>query len=121
MPTFTHDSIVGCMAGFKRHCALAFWEGKLILDKQGRRVDESMGRFGRIASFKDLPPDRELISYIRKAVAFNVEKVKVPGRKRRMATPKRVPVDLSAVLKKSPKALKTFKALSPSHRNEYVV
>ena len=73
MPTFTHFGIVFCMAGFKRHCALAFWKGKLILDNQGRRVDESMGEFGRIASFKDLPPDRELISYIKKAVAINVD------------------------------------------------
>lgn len=121
MPTFTHDGIVFCMAGFKRHCALAFWKGKLILDRQGRRLDESMGQFGRISSLKDLPSDRQLIGYIKKAVALNVDKVKVPGRERRKATPKRVPADLSAAMRKDVKALKTFKALSPSHRNEYVV
>ena len=121
MPTFIHEGIVCGMAGFKQHCALGFWKSKLILDKQGRRVDEAMGNFGRISSLKDLPSDRELMGYIKKAVALNVDKVKVPGRERRKATPKRIPADFAAALKKNLKALKTFKALSPSHRNEYVV
>lgn len=121
MPTFIHHGIVCGMAGFKRHCALGFWKSKLIVDKQGRRVDESMGQFGRITSLKDLPPDRELIGYIKKAVVFNVDKVKVPGREHRKATPKRIPADLSAAIRRKATALKTFQALSASHRNEYVV
>ena len=121
MPTFVHEGIVCGMAGFKNHCALGFWKGKLILNKQGRRMDEAMGQFGPITSMKNLPSDRVLIGYIKKAVALNLDKVKVPGRERRKATPKPVPADLSTALKKSAKASRTFKGLSPSHRNEYVV
>jgi uncharacterized protein YdeI (YjbR/CyaY-like superfamily) len=120
MPTFTHDGIVCGMAAFKKHAALGFWKGKLILDSQGRRVDEAMGSFGRITSLKDLPTDRQLIAYIKKAVKLNAEGVKVPGREKRKATPMRVPADFSKALKAAPKAAAAFKALSVSHRNEYV-
>ncbi len=120
MPTFTHGGIVCCMAAFKNHAALAFWKGKLILDLKGRRVDEAMGNFGRISSLKDLPPDAKLVAYIKKAVKLNQQGAKVPGRAKRKATPLRVPAYFTAALKASPKATATFKALSTSHRNEYV-
>jgi len=120
MPAFTHDGIVCNMAAFKRHCAFGFWKGRLILDSQGRRMDEAMGSFGRITSRKDLPSDAKLIAYIKKAVKLNQQGVKVPGRAKRKATPRRVPAYLGAALKTSPKAAATFKALSTSHRNEYV-
>jgi uncharacterized protein YdeI (YjbR/CyaY-like superfamily) len=120
MPTFTHDGIVCGMAAFKQHCALGFWKGKLILDGKGRRVDDAMGSFGRITSLKDLPSDAKLLTYIKKAVKLNQSGVKVPGQVKRKATPRRVPADLSKALKAAPKAAVTFKALSTSHRNEYV-
>ncbi|MFI4967372.1 MAG: YdeI/OmpD-associated family protein [Gammaproteobacteria bacterium] len=120
MPTFTHDGIVCGMAAFKLHCALGFWKGKLILDGKGRRVDDAMGSFGRVASLKDLPSDAKLLGYIRKAVKLNQEGVKVPGQAKRKAAPLRVPPDLGKALKASAKAAATFKALSTSHRNEYV-
>ena len=120
MPTFTHDGIICGMAAFKQHCALGFWKGKLILDSKGRRVDDAMGSFGRITSRKDLPSDAKLLGYIRKAVRLNQQGVKVPARAKRKATPSRVPAYFTAALKASPKAAATFKALSTSHRNEYV-
>lgn len=120
MPTFTHDGIVCCLAAFKQHCALAFWKGKLIVDAKGRRMDTAMGNFGRITRVKDLPSDAKLLGYIRKAVKLNQEGVKVPGRAKRRAAPLRVPAYLAAALKTKPKAAATFKALSTSHRNEYV-
>lgn len=120
MPSFTHEGIVCQMAAFKQHCALGFWKGKLILDSKGSRVDEAMGSFGRITSLKDLPSDAKLTAYIKKAVKLNLEDVKVPGRAKRKATPLRTPADLSKALKATPKAAATFKALSTSHRNEYV-
>lgn len=120
MPAFTHDGIVCGMAAFKNHAAFGFWKGKLILDTKGRRVDEAMGSFGRINSLKDMPADRQLIAYVKKAVKLNQKGVKVPGRAKRNATPKRVPADLARALKASAKAAATFKALSTSHRNEYV-
>jgi len=120
MPSFNHAGIVCGMAAFKQHAAFGFWKSKLILDSKGRRMDEAMGSFGRIASLKDLPSDAKLVGYIKKAVKLNLEGVKVPGRAKRKATPLRVPADLSKALKAAPKAAATFKGLSSSHRNEYV-
>src|SRR5690242_18325229 len=65
MPTFVHEGIVCGMAAFKQHAAFGFWKSKLILDGQGRRVDEAMGSFGRIAHLSDLPSDAKLVAYIR--------------------------------------------------------
>ena len=120
MPSFTHAGIVCNMAAFKQHCAFGFWKGKLILDAKGSRVDEAMGDFGRLKSVKDLPSDSRLVGYIEQAVKLNIEDVKVPGRVKRKATPRRVPADLAALLRKHAKAAAAFRSLSPSHRNEYV-
>ncbi|HEX7966359.1 MAG TPA: YdeI/OmpD-associated family protein [Gammaproteobacteria bacterium] len=116
MPSFVHAGIVCNMAAFKRHCAFGFWKSKLVLDGK----DGAMGSFGRVTSLKDLPSDRKLAAYIKKAVRLNLEDVKVPGRARRKAAPLRVPADFARALKGQPKAAATFKALSASHRNEYV-
>jgi hypothetical protein len=121
MPAFMHDGIVCGMAAFKQHCAMFFWKGALIVDKKGRRVDAAMGNFGKIRGIKDLPSDSKLVANVRKAVKLNVDKVKVPGKlKARKAVPLRVPADLGKALKAASKAAATFKALSTSHRNEYV-
>lgn len=120
MPSFSHAGIVCNMAAFKQHAAFGFWKGKLILDSKGRRVDDAMGSFGRITGLKDLPSDAKLLGYIRKAVQLNVKGVKVPARAKRKATPARVPAYFTAALKGNAKAAATFKALSTSHRNEYV-
>ena len=120
MPTFVHNGIVFGMAAFKRHAAVWFWKGKLILDHSGRRADEAMGNFGRITSLKDLPSDRQLTGYIKKAVKLNLTGAKVPGRTKRKAVPRRVSTDLGAALKKNADASTAFKGMSASHRNEYV-
>lgn len=121
MPSFVHDGLVCNMAAFKQHCAFGFWKGKLIVDRHGKRVDEAMGQMGRITNLDDLPSDRELIGYIKKAVKLNRDDAKVPGRPRaKKATPLRVPVYFMNAVRKDKRALKAFQALSASHRNEYV-
>jgi hypothetical protein len=121
MPSFMHDGIVCNMAAFKQHCSFGFWKGALILGKDGKRVDDAMGQFGRIASRKDLPSDRQLIAYIKKAVQLNATGAKISGKpKARKATSLRAPAYFMAAIRKDALALKTFQGLSTSHRNEYV-
>lgn len=121
MPSFVHDGLVCNMAAFKRHCAFGFWKGTLIVDRRGKRVDEAMGQLGRIVSLKDMPSDQVLVGYIKKAVKLNQGQVKVPGRPRaKKAVPLRVPAYLTAMLKQDKRAFAAFRALSTSHRNEYV-
>jgi uncharacterized protein YdeI (YjbR/CyaY-like superfamily) len=79
-----------------------------------------MGNFGRITSLDELPPDKTLLRYIRKATDLNENGVKVA---RKPAAPKKpvvVPKDFSAALRKRSAAKKNFDAFSPSHKREYV-
>jgi hypothetical protein len=97
-PHFDYKGGMMCsMAAFKAHCSFGFWKSSLVLDGPG--ADDAMGHFGRITSVKDLPSERELGGYVKKAAQLNDEGIRV---------------------KKKPAARKTFDAFSPSQRREYV-
>jgi hypothetical protein len=121
-PHFLHRGILCSMAAFKQHCSFGFWKGELVLGKSpGGATGEGMGQFGRITALSDLPPDKVLIGYIRQAVRLNeagVKRAAPPRAKEKRAL--RIPTDLTAALKKQPKALATFERLRPSHKQEYV-
>jgi len=78
-----------------------------------------MGHFGRMTSLNDLPADRTLTGYFKKAAALNDEGVKVV-RKRPVKRELVVPIDLDAALKRNKDARRTFDAFSTSHKREYV-
>src|SRR5262245_54735292 len=63
-PHFLHKGMLCSMASFKQHCAFGFWKGDLILPNS-RKAVEAMGHFGRLASLRDLPPNSELVGYIK--------------------------------------------------------
>ena len=79
-----------------------------------------MGQFGRITALADLPSEKILLGYIRKAAALNEAGVKSPARKPKAKKPLTVPADFMAALKKNKVALATFENFSPSHKREYV-
>src|SRR5687767_1512231 len=123
MPTFMYEGEMLCgMAAFKEHAVLGFWKASLILDQEGRKLeDDAMGQFGCIRTVKDLPPRRELTGYIRKAMELNERGIKV--QRARPAAPKaaaKVPADLAAALEKNRKAAATFDGFPPSCKREYV-
>ena len=118
-PHFDYKGEMMCsMASFKAHCAFGFWKGSLVLGD--KVVDGAMGHLGRITSLDDLPSDRTLTSYIRKAARLNDEGVKAVRAPRRSTAEVEVPEDLTKALKKNKKALATFAAFPPSHKREYV-
>jgi uncharacterized protein YdeI (YjbR/CyaY-like superfamily) len=120
-PHFDYKGVLCSMAAFKNHCAFGFWKGSLILD-EASRSDEAMGQMGRITSIDDLPPRRELLRMVKKAVKLNDEVVKPAVRKSARA-PKaelEVPADLSSALSARSVAGAAFQKLSPSHRREYI-
>ena len=119
-PTFMYHGILCGMAAFKQHCTFAFWKGTLIVDGDGRRADEAMGQFGRITSLADLPSDRVLAGYIKKAMRLNEDGVKRAPKRPRPKKPLRVPAYLIAALKKNKKAHAAFESFPPSHKREYV-
>jgi uncharacterized protein YdeI (YjbR/CyaY-like superfamily) len=123
MPTFMYeDEMLVGMAAFKEHAVLGFWKAKLILDRNGRRLeDDAMGQFGCIRSVKDLPPKRELTGYLKKAMELNEQGIKVARAKPAAnRAPARTPADLAAALRKSRKAAATWDGFAPSHRREYI-
>jgi uncharacterized protein YdeI (YjbR/CyaY-like superfamily) len=109
-PFFVHQGILVAMPAFKQHCALIFWKGKIILGKDRTK-------YRRLMSPADLPADKILLGYIRKAVELNEDGVKV---RRPKAKEVAVPDYFRVALSKNRKALATFKKFSPSHRREYV-
>jgi uncharacterized protein YdeI (YjbR/CyaY-like superfamily) len=111
-PFFVHKEILVAMPAFKRHCALIFWKGKLILGKERTK-------YRRLTSLADLPTDKILLGYIRKAVELNEAGIKVPVR-RAAKKPVIVPDYFRTALRKNPRARAAFENFSPSHRREYV-
>src|SRR5207245_6577297 len=55
------------IAAFKQHCAFGFWKGRELGYVESRE-GEAMGQFGRITTLKDLPPKKELLALIKRAM-----------------------------------------------------
>jgi uncharacterized protein YdeI (YjbR/CyaY-like superfamily) len=120
MPHFEHKGVICGMAAFKEHCALIFWKRALIFG-DSKKKESSLGQFGRLTSLADLPGDKILVGYIRKAVELNEAGVKNPMFARaRSKKSVLVPDYFLAAIKKNKKALATFENFSPSHKREYV-
>jgi uncharacterized protein YdeI (YjbR/CyaY-like superfamily) len=120
MPHFDYKGIMCGMGAFKEHCAFGFWKSELVIPGSGGEK-EGMGSFGCIKSIADLPNEKTLIGYVKKAAALNDAGIKSPWRKepkKRATLP--MPDDFSAALKKNAKARKNFENFSPSHRREYI-
>jgi uncharacterized protein YdeI (YjbR/CyaY-like superfamily) len=121
MPHFDYKGVMAGMAAFKQHCAFGFWKADLIVGSDETREKSGMGSFGCIRSLADLPDEKTLIGFVRKAAALNDAGVKAPGRtqpKKRKPLP--MPADFTGALKKNAKARTTFEKFSPSHRREYI-
>jgi uncharacterized protein YdeI (YjbR/CyaY-like superfamily) len=118
MPHFEHHGLLCGMAAFKNHCAFWFWNRALVLGPDSER---GMAQFGRLTSVDDMPDDKTLAGYVRKAAQLNEAGVKPPARpKPRRKAPTKVPDYFKAVLAKNAKARKTFENLSRSQQKEYV-
>ncbi len=123
MPFFEYKGLVCNMAAFKKHCSFGFFKAGLMTNAKELLAgnDEGMGHLGRITSTKDLPPDEELIHYIKEAAALNEAGVKkiVPkktGEKKELLIPATVTVALSNNMI----ARQTFENFSYSHKKDYI-
>jgi hypothetical protein len=125
MPFFVLDGVILCnIAAFKEHCSLGIWgpEMQKILAADGVQCKGGMGTFGRIASLRDLPPDKVLLGYLRQAAGFiaSGQRTKSYERPHRVAKPAlEIPAELTAALKRNKAAAKVFAAFAPSCQREY--
>jgi len=121
MPHFDCKGVMCGMAAFKQYCVFGFWKESLIFDRTKAAEKTAMGSFGCITSLADLPSEKTLIGYVKKAAALNEAGIKAPDRikpKKREAIA--VPDYFAAALKNNARARKTFEGFSPSHRREYL-
>jgi uncharacterized protein YdeI (YjbR/CyaY-like superfamily) len=118
-PAFEYKGLMCSMAGFKEYCALGFWKGTLIIGRNNKSLDAA-GSFGRLKSVKDLPPKKELIGYVKKAMALNEAGTKAPMKHKERKKPIPMPKEMKAALARNKKAQSTYEGFSPSHKREYL-
>ena len=124
-PFFVYQGIIlGNLAGFKEHCSFGLWGEEIAaeLREKGVARGESMGTFGRLTCPEDLPPQADLVSYIRSAARKIDEGTRTKSLPRRPAVAKpamEVPAALAAALKQHKAAEARFATMSPSCRREY--
>jgi len=119
MPSFMYHGILCGLAAFKEHATFGFWKHTLVMGS-GRQDQPAMGSFGRLTSIEDLPPKRELVALIRKAMQLNEEGVTAPAKAPRPKKPIRIPPAFRAALAKNKKANANFESFPPSHKREYL-
>lgn len=126
-PHFDYNGKIMCsMAAFKQHCAFGFWlagEMKTMqpyLKKGDEATSNGMGHFGKIASIKDLPSEKELIAMVKEAMALSdsgvVIKRAAPAKNAELP----VPEELAKAMANNKTAKAAFEKFPPSHRKEYI-
>lgn len=122
MPHFDYKGQMMCsMAAFKEHCAFSFWKASLIDEKleAEAKTETAMGHLGRITSVKNLPSEKQLAAWIKKAMQLNDDGIIV---KRILPEKKEIiiPDQLTAALNKNKKAKVVFEKFPYSHKKEYI-
>ena len=120
-PSFLYRGKILCgMAAFKEHATFGFWHQAMEKELGPlSRGAEAMGLLGRITTVGDLPDDKTMLRFIKRAVELHDSgtPLRPPPKPK---PPAKVPADLAAALKKHKAAAATFENFSPSHRREYI-
>ena len=120
MPFFSYKAAPMCMmAAFKQHCSFGFWLSKEVIAGSN---EDGMGQFGKLASPKDLPSDKQLASWLKKAMALNEAGVKKARPKAAAKPAPTLPDDLSALFAKRQHAAarKAWESFPPGAQREYL-
>jgi hypothetical protein len=141
-PFFEYKGVIlGNMSAFNAHCSFGFWGEEIgaVLREAKALQDGGMGSLGRITSVRDLPPDRQMLGWIRQSVGFidrgeytspiaarHTKKMAEKEAAKRHGVVKaekpavEAPAELIAALKRNKKAAAVFAAFSDSCKREYV-
>ena len=109
-------------AAYKKHCAFTFYKDSLMGDARLKANDgvPAAKRFmGQLTSLANLPPDRELKSWIKEAMALNEQGRKLPARESKMPKEVDMPAAFAEKLKANTKIAKIFESKSASFQKEY--
>jgi len=119
-PHFDYKGIFCGMAAFKQHVGFGFWKSGLMKDVLPGGGLSAAGQFGKIASVKDLPSDKELAKIIKFAKKLNDDEIKAPPMRKGPRPELKAPADLLSALAKNKKAKTTFDNFPPGQRREYI-
>ena len=128
IPHFDYKDEMFCIfAAYKNHCSLSFWKESLMSDarlKANRDLKADKRFLGKLTLLSDLPPDSELIVFIKEAMALNDKGVKRASRhdgKPAKAAEIAIPDIFAEQLSRHEPANEVFQSKSSSFRKEYVV
>jgi len=128
-PFFEYKGVIlGNMSAFKEHCSFGFWGEEISAVLRDARIlqPNAMGSLGRITRIEDLPANKQMLSILRKAVAFidsgqYTSPIAARHRVVKASTPAaEAPPEFTRALKANRKASAAFAAFSPSCKKEYV-
>jgi hypothetical protein len=128
-PFFEYKGVIlGNMSAFNQHCSFGFWGEEIaaVLREEKVLQPDAMGSLGRLTRVDDLPPTKQMLSLLRRAVAFidNGQYTSpISARQRVVKAPTpaaEVPPEFTRALKTNKKASAAFAKFSPSCKREYV-
>ena len=123
IPHFDYKGDMMCIfAAYKQHCSFTFYKDALMGDARLRANDEvsAAKRFmGKLTSVADLPPDRELKSWIKEAMVLNEQGLKLPARESKTPKDVSMPAAFAEKLQSSPTVKEIFESKSASFQKEY--
>jgi len=128
-PFFEYKGVIlGNMSAFKEHCSFGFWGEEISAVLRDARIlqPNAMGSLGRITRIEDLPANKQMLSILRKAVAFidsgqYTSPIAARHRVVKASTPAaEAPPEFTRALKANRKASAAFAAFSPGCKKEYV-
>ncbi len=124
MPFFDYKGPMSNMAAFKQHCSFGFWKASLMSDPillANAQSEVAMGHLGKITSLKDLPKDKQIISYISEAMQLNEDGKKVVKAKPITTKELVIPDYITEAIQQNQQAFATFEAFPQSHKKEYIL
>ena len=122
-PHFDYSGDVLCIfAAYARHCSITFYKDALMADPRlaaNASLPAAKRFMGKLTDISDLPPDADLVAWIKEAMALNASGTKLPTRE--VKTPKTVliPPALLDRLAANPAVKAMFDSKSPSYQKEY--
>jgi uncharacterized protein YdeI (YjbR/CyaY-like superfamily) len=123
IPHFDYKGEMMCIfAGYKKHCSFAFWKDALMSDARLKANADlpAVKRFmGKLSSLADLPPDEDLVVWIREAMSLNEQGIKLPPRKSDGPKDVGIPEAFAERLLANPAVKAIFESKSTSFQKEY--
>lgn len=125
IPHFDHAGEMMCIfAAYKKHCSFSFWKDSLMSDarlKANSTLPAAKRFMGKLTCVDDLPPDSDLVAWIKEAMSLNERGIKLPAKPSAKTKDVTVPPEFAERLASNPEVNAIFEGKSPSFKKEYFV